>query len=416
MSFNIALTGLNSVNDQLGAISNNIANAGTTGFKSSRADFASIYSDSTAIGVETRGLVQSISQNGTINSTGRTLDLAISGGGFFMTRGSNGDVSYTRAGVFGTDTNNRLVNASGQFIQGYPVDANNNLLVGTISDLQLSNSNIPAKATDQLEFTFNLDANAEVPTSATFSPDDVQSYNSTYTSKVYDSQGKEHTLLQYFVKNADNNWTAHYYLDGTTATNQIGSANLTFDSEGLMTSPYDDSRLKANDPNDPPQHQPVVLSATGIAGGVAPLAINVNYKSSTQYGADFVVTKNAPNGYSAGEKIGLAVEKDGKIYATYSNGERLLQGQLAMATFTNLDGLKNISGTAWQETIESGQAIVGTATVGVFGDITSGALENSNVDLTEQLVALMEGQRNYQANTKVISTDKELTQVLFNAV
>lgn len=416
MSFNIALTGLNSVNDQLGAISNNIANAGTTGFKSSRADFASIYSDSSAIGVETQGLVQSISQNGTLNTTGRTLDLAISGGGFFMTKSTNGDIAYTRAGVFGTDTSNRLVNTSGQFIQGYPVDANNNLLVGTVGNLQLSNTNIPAEATNKLDFTFNLDANAEVPAAGVFSPNDINSYNSTYTSKVYDSQGKEHTLLQYFVKNADNNWSAHYYLDGTATTNAIGSQTLTFNSAGLMTAPYDDARVKANDPNDPPQHQPLSLSSVNVGGGVAPLAIDLNYQGSTQYGADFVVTKNAPNGYSAGEKIGLAVEKDGKIYATYSNGERLLQGQLVMATFANLDGLKNISGTAWQETIDSGQAIIGSATVGVFGDITSGSLENSNVDLTEQLVALMEGQRNYQANTKVISTDKELTQVLFNAV
>lgn len=426
MSFNIALTGLNSVNDQLGAISNNIANAGTTGFKSSRADFASIYSDSNAIGVETTGLVQSISQNGTLNTTGRTLDLAISGSGFFMTRSSNGDVNYTRAGVFGTNTQNQLVNSAGQFIQGYPVDANNTLQVGTVSNLQLSNANIPAKATSDLGFSFNLDANATVPTQTPFDPANINTYNSTYTSKVFDSQGKEHTLIQFFVKNTDNDWTAHYYLDGTAQANYINmdsttpagqtdGQKLTFNAMGVMTSPFDEAAVKANDPANPPVHSPVLLNAT-IAGGVAPLAINVSYQGSTQYGADFVVHKNAPNGYAAGEKIGIAVENDGKIYSTYSNGERLLQGQLVLATFTNLDGLRNVSGTAWQETIDSGPATIGTATVGIFGDITAGALENSNVDLTAQLVALMEGQRNYQANTKVISTDKELTQVLFNAI
>lgn len=416
MSFNIALTGLTSVNDQLDAISNNIANSGTTGFKSSRANFASIYSDTQAMGVETTNLTQSISQGGSLASTGRTMDLAISGGGFFMTKASNGDVSYTRAGVFGTDANNQIVNASGQLLQGYPVDSNNNLQVGTVSNLQLSSSNIPAKATSRVDFTFNLDANAKVPTSTPFDPLKIDTYNSTYTSKVYDSQGKEHTLTQYFVKTGDNEWDSHYFVDGTAAANNIGTQTLTYNETGLMTSPYDEARVKANDPTNPPQHQDVILTTTNLAGGVAQLSIAMGYKGATQYGSEFVVTANNPDGYSAGEQTGVAIEKDGKIYSTYSNGERLLQGQLALATFTNLDGLKSISGTSWQETIDSGNPVIGSATVGVFGDISSGALENSNVNLTEQLVALMEGQRNYQANTKVLSTDKELTQVLFNAI
>src|SRR5690606_2082957 len=127
MSFNIALTGLSAVNEKLDAVSNNIANAGTTGFKSSRAEFGSIYADSQAMGVEVLGLTQSISQGGSIVGTGRSLVLAISGGGFFVTKGGNGDVSYTLAGVFGTDKNNNLVNASHQLLQGYPIDTNGEL-------------------------------------------------------------------------------------------------------------------------------------------------------------------------------------------------------------------------------------------------------------------------------------------------
>lgn len=423
MSFNIALTGLNAVNEQLNAVSNNIANSGTTGFKSSRAEFGSIYSDSQAMGVETIGLTQSISQGGSLVTTGRSLDLAISGGGFFVTKASNGDLSYTRAGVFGTDKNNNLTNASGQLLQGYPVDANNVLQVGTVSNLKLSNSNIAAKATDSLDFVLNLDSANTVPALAPFDPTKADSYNSTYTTKIFDSQGKEHTLTQYFEKTGANTWNAHYYVDGNNAASAVGTQALAFDANGNMTSPYDYAGVLRNDPAAPPVHTPVNLAITAaqLGGGVAALNMEINYGSkdaggSTQYGSSFLVNTNQPTGNASGEQTGIAVEKDGKVYATYSNGERLLQGQVALATFANLDGLKNISGTSWVETSDSGQALIGVPGVGGFGALSAGALESSNVDLTQQLVELMEGQRNYQANTKVLSTDKELTQVLFNAI
>lgn len=150
--------------------------------------------------------------------------------------------------------------------------------------------------------------------------------------------------------------------------------------------------------------------------GVDPMAIAIDYSNSSQYGSDFVVTTNRASGYAAGEQTGLSVEKDGMVYANYSNGQRMLQGQVALATFANAGGLKNISGTAWVETAESGAALIGVPGVGPFGALVAGSLENSNVDLTQQLVGLMEGQRNYQANTKVLTTNKELTQVLFGAI
>ncbi|WP_275546595.1 flagellar hook protein FlgE [Pseudomonas sp. Marseille-Q0931] len=395
MSFNIAMTGLSAVNEQLNTISHNIANAGTTGFKSSRTEFGSIYADSQAMGVEVLATTQSISQGGSLVTTGRSLDLAISGGGFFVTRGGNGDVSYTRAGVFGADKDNNIVNAAGQTLQGYPVDAAGNLLVGAMGDLQLRNANLPARATDSLAFVMNLDSNQTVPATAPFDPADVNTYNSTYTTKVFDSQGKEHTLTQYFVKTGDNSWEAHYYAGGTA----VGAPQaLTFGTNGTLTAPAG----------------PVNV---GFAlPGVDPMAIAIDYSNSSQYGSDFVVTTNRASGYAAGEQTGLSVEKDGMVYANYSNGQRMLQGQVALATFANAGGLKNISGTAWVETADSGAALIGVPGVGPFGALVAGSLENSNVDLTQQLVGLMEGQRNYQANTKVLTTNKELTQVLFGAI
>lgn len=454
MSFNIALTGLSAVNEQLDSISNNIANVGTTGFKSSRTEFGSIYADSQAMGVEVLGQTQSISKGGSLVSTGRDLDLAISGGGFFMTKASTGETNYTRAGVFGADRNNFIVNASGQKLQGYAVDENNKLLAGAMTDLQLKSTNLPATATGKLDFVANLDANENIPAVAAFDPANADSYNSTYTTKVFDSQGKEHTFTQYFAKTSANNWDAYYYLDGKAvtavtesvinpATGAITSTSTTptaatvppappavpapiafeFNASGQMTSPYDYARVLANDPTDPPQHTAISFLADSahLGGGVADLNITMNYGGkgiggATQYGSNFVVNTNKPDGYSAGEQIGIAIEKDGMVYATYSNGQRQLQGQVALATFTSLDGLRNVSGTSWVETSESGQPLVGIPGVGPFGDLSAGALENSNVDLTQQLVALMESQRNYQANTKVLSTDKELTQVLFGAI
>ncbi|MBV2205186.1 MAG: flagellar basal body protein FlgE [Pseudomonas sp.] len=395
MSFNIALTGLSAVNEQLNTIGNNIANSGTVGFKSSRTDFGSLYAETQAMGVEVIGSTQSISQGGALTTTNRTLDLAISGGGFFVTRASNGDVGYTRAGIFGTDKDSYITNSLGQRLQGYPADATGNLQTGTVSDLQLRSGGLPARATDALSFVANLDANGEVPAVA-FDPLVADSYNSTYTTKLFDSQGKEHTLTQYFVKTADNNWDAHYYIDGAS----LGAAQpLSFDSAGVLAAPIGTVTLNA-----------------ALTGGVAPLAIDLDYTGSSQYGSEFSVTSNRATGYAAGEQTGMAVEKDGRVYASYSNGERLLQGQVVLASFVNAEGLKNISGTAWTETAASGAAMLGAPGVGQYGTLASGALESSNVDLTQQLVGLMEGQRNYQANTQVISTNKELTQVLFNAL
>ena len=396
MSFNIALTGFSAVNEQLNTIGNNIANSGTVGFKSSRTNFGSLYAESQAMGVEVTGTSQSISQGGALTTTNRNLDLAISGGGFFVTRASNGDVAYTRAGVFGTDKDSYLTNSLGQRLQGYPADATGNLQTGVVGDLQMKAGGLPAKATDALSFVANLDANQEVPAVA-FDPLVADSYNSTYTTKLYDSQGKEHTLTQYFAKTADNSWNAHYYVDGAALAG--GPEPLTFDGAGTLTTPI--GKVALNAP---------------LTGGVNALDIQLDYSGTSQYGSEFSVTSNRATGYSAGEQTGMSVEKDGKVYASYSNGERLLQGQVVLANFVNAEGLKNISGTAWTETAASGAAMLGVPGVGQYGNLASGALESSNVDLTQQLVGLMEGQRNYQANTQVISTNKELTQVLFNAL
>ena len=349
--------------------------------------------------MEVLGKTQSISQSGPVVATGRTLDLAIAGGGFFVVKNQgNGETGYTRAGIFNTDKDNFVVSASGQRLQGYSATAEGVLQSGVVGDLQLGAANLPARATTSLGFQANLDADAAILDPDDFDPAKVESYTSSYTSKVYDSLGREHAVTQYFIKSGENSWDVRYAVAGSTSASAGGTPiKLDFATDGGLN------------------------TGTGVnleieIPGADDLEISIDYSDVTQYGSPFVVNRNLADGYSAGEQTGLAVERDGKIYATYSNGQRMLQGQLIMANFVNDQGLANQSGTQWAETIESGAALLGIPGVGQNGAISAGALESSNVDMSEQLVGLMEAQRNYQANTKVLSTDKELNQILFNAI
>ena len=397
MSYSIAASGLNAVNEQLDGISNNIANAGTVGYKSMTTDFSAMYAGTQAMGVSVDGTAQSISRGGSMVSTGNALDMAINDDGFFMLRDSAGNVTYTRAGSFNTDKEGYIVNASGDYLQGYPVDANGALQTGTVTDLQINTGSLPAQATSSLTFSANFNAaDVTIDTNAVpFEPTNAASYNSTYTTTVYDSLGNEHTVNQYFTKTADNSWEVHYTFDGTT---QPGSTALTFDEQGKLVTPD------------------AAVPMTFSAPGAAPIEMTFDYAACTQYGSDFSVTTNVADGYASAEQNGGQVDGDGKVYATYSNGERMLQGQVVLATFPDENGLQAVSGTAWMETGESGTPLVGAPGSGTFGALSTGMLESSNVDITSELVDLMTAQRNYQANTKVISASSELDQALFQAM
>ncbi|WPU21880.1 flagellar hook protein FlgE [Cedecea neteri] len=397
MSFSIATSGLNAITEQLNAISNNIANSGTVGFKSGRAEFAALYAQSQPLGVGVTGMTQSITRGGAINATGNGLDLAISGNGFFVVRDSAGTTAYTRAGYFGTDNNGNLINSSGMNLQGYPVDANGVLQVGSIGNLTISSGSIPAKATENIDFTANLDARAEKPVTAKFDPKDNTSYNNTYATQVYDSLGREHTINQYFVKTDENTWEVYYYMDDQPLTNPA-SKTMTFSDQGILSEPNGAVKLTIDIP------------------GAQAMDVDLSYTGTTQYGSDFSVSKNKGNGYASGEKTGQQIDEDGSVYATFSNGERMLQGQLILANFANPNGLAAQDGTTWMQTAASGTPLTGTPGSGLLGPIKAGALEASNVDLTSELVGLMSAQRNYQANTKVISTNDSMMNALFQAV
>ncbi|AOI32679.1 TPA: flagellar basal body protein FlaE [Citrobacter freundii] len=400
MSYEIAATGLNAVNEQLDGISNNIANSGTVGYKSMTTQFSAMYAGTQAMGVSVAGSAQSISTGGSMVSTGNALDLAINDDGFFVMCDSAGNISYTRAGSFVTDKNGYIVNASGDYLQGYPVDDSGTLQTGTVTDIQIKTGNIPAQATDSMTFTANFDASDETidRSSVQFDANNSDTYTDSYTTTVYDSLGNEHSVSQYFTKTADNTWEVQYTFDGEAQTG-VPPTTLTFDpNTGKLTSPTTPQTI------------------TFTTNEAAPISMTVDYSDCTQYGSDFSVTTNSATGYASATQNGVQVDDDGKVYATYSNGERMLQGQVVLATFPDENGLEAVSGTAWVQTGESGTPLIGTPGSGSCGTLSSGMLESSNVDITNELVNLMTAQRNYQANTKVISTSTQLDQALFQAM
>ncbi|AVP82938.1 lateral flagellar hook protein FlgEL [Aeromonas hydrophila] len=407
MSFSIGLSGLRAVNQELSVISNNVANASTAGFKSSRAEFAAIYGGGQAGGVEMNNVSQNFDRNGDVTRTGRGLDLAISGSGFFVLKDSNGQTSYTRAGMFQRDPNNYLTTANGTRLQGYTTNDAGELQSGVVGDIQVKAGSLPAKPSDKLEFVANLKADAGVidQTAHPFDPAKSDSFSYSQSSKVYDSLGVEHTLTQYFVKTGANTWEQFDTFngkvidkDGTEQASPYSAlGTLTFSEKGTLAS----STL-------PP-------SLTLKAPGALDIKLAIDVSKVSQYASDFNATRNQSNGYAAGDLTGVRVDADGGVYATFTNGQSLLQGQVVMANFTNPNGLLQTNNTTWQQSFSSGQPVLGAPGTGTMGSLTAGAYEGSNVDLTGELVSLMTSQRNYQANAKTISSADKMTQVLFNS-
>ncbi|EDP57902.1 flagellar hook protein FlgE [Vibrio sp. AND4] len=399
MSFNIALSGLDATNTELNTISHNIANASTYGFKGGRTEFAAVYNGMQPGGVEVASISQNFDKNGSVTGTGRAMDLAINGSGFFVTKDNMGQMLYTRAGVFGTDKNNFVTANNGAKLQGYSVDNNANLQTGSVGDIKVSTSSLNAKATDNLDFVANFDASATAvdQTVYPFDSSDPNSFNSSYTTKVYDSLGNSHTVTQYFTKTSDNEWQVNVEVNGAPTT-PATAQTVQFNTDGTLASPTGSFNIAFP------------------AAGANAMSIDISLNGSTQFGASFGVSTNNPNGYTSGELAGVRVEDNGMVYATYTNGQSQLQGQVVLADFANTQGLSKVSGTSWTQSFSSGAPIMGVPGTGTLGNLTPGALEGSNVDLTSELVALMTAQRNYQANAKTISTNDKLTQALFNAV
>jgi flagellar hook protein FlgE len=394
MSFDIALSGIQAINEQLNTVSNNIANAATYGFKSGRANFSSVYAGTQANGVEVGSITQNIGQNGSTTTTGRALDAAIDGTGFFVARDPQAGMTYSRVGIFSTDTSGFLIDSFGKRVQGYGKSTSGTL--GAMGDLQVPTGQIPAVPTKNINYVGNMSADWKTPTTA-FDSTKAGSYNMVTQSVVFDSLGSQHTVSEYYVKKDASTVDVYYGIDGNAVPTTPGTS-LKFDSSGQLTSGG---------------------SATlpiPAAGGAAAGSVAIDYTGTTLFAGDATTATNHSDGYASGAFVGVSLAGDGSLVAKYSNNQTQVVGTIAIATFANQGALTSISDTSWTANADSGAALYNAPGVGLSGKLSTGALEGSNVDITSELVGLMTSQRNYQANSKVLTTESQMMQSLMQAL
>jgi flagellar hook protein FlgE len=403
MALSTALSGINAAQADLNVIANNISNANTTGFKGSRAQFADIFAvtganlNSTATGSGTRlaSVAQQFAQ-GDVATTNSSLDMAISGNGFFAINDGTG-VTYTRAGDFQKDSNSNIVTPGGAFLQVYPSNGAGGFDTSTLTRLQLTAAQSNATPSTLVTMTSNLPANATVPVNP-FSTADATSYNAATPVTVYDSQGGSHQGTVYYAKTATNSWDANLYVEGISA----GTQAMTFDVNGNLATPAGGS---------------LPFNPVNLGNGSAPLTLTVNVSKTTQFGTAYSPGTITQNGYEAGTFSSIDIDSKGVVTANYSNNQSAQLGQIALANFANLQGLRQLGKSSWAASGDSGVAVMGTAGAGQFGSVQSGALEGSNTaDTTSQLVKMIQAQRDYQANAQVLGTDSTLANALFQAV
>ena len=431
MPFRIALSGLNAASSDLKVTGNNIANASTNGFKSSRAEFADVYATSlggvsnTAVGggVRLSSVAQQFSQ-GNIEFTNNNLDLAINGEGFFVLSDGGTNI-YTRAGSFGIDREGYVVNASGQRLQVFsPIGNTNTFNTGSLNDLRISLTEGAPQATVDVDLAINLDAGdtsagataaSTAAAIAAFSPSNAATYDYSTSFTVFDSLGTEHTATTYYLKdpNAANTWYSWLYVDDGSGTAQNVTFNGGADSYATLVFNTDGSLDTVNSSGTAGVIDYDNLSLAGTTGA-APLALDLDYNDMTQYGSDFAVNGLSQDGFSTGRLTGLDISDTGVVSARYTNGQSTALGKIALANFPNVQGLRQLGDTNWAETFASGDRLVGEAGTASFGLVQSGALEASNVDIAEQLINLITAQRNFQANSQVISTADTVTQTIIN--
>jgi len=419
MAFDTAVSGIKAATADLGVIGNNIANSSTTGFKTSRAEFADVYATSllgaggNAIGkgVSLAGVTQEFTQ-GNISFTNNALDLALSGNGFFLLS-DDGASLYTRAGNFQVDRDGFIVTGEGHRLQAFQVN-NVGDITGQIGDLQLDTSLIDPNPTGSIDLTMNLDSR-DVPPLVPFggpfdafatppTTPDPDSFNATTSSTIYDGLGNPHVMSSYYVKTANpNEWDVHTLVDGVTTS---GPTTLTFQSNGQ----FDPATLpiEINIAGWSP------LNASGLPTGAAAQNFTVSLSRATQFGSEFSVSSVTQDGFTTGQLRGLEIDDTGVAFARYTNGQARALGQVAVAGFSNPNGLQPLGDTNWSETFSSGPSTLGEPGTSGLGVIQSGALEDSNVEITEQLVNMIVAQRNFQANAQVIQTEDAVTQTVIN--
>jgi len=414
MAFQQGLSGLYASSKALDVAGNNIANASTVGFKSSTAHFADVYGASLqgsagsqiGIGTSLAGVAQQYTQ-GNITSTNNPLDIAINGTGFFgMTQ--NGVVTYTRNGQFHLDKDGYIINDQSRKLLGITADSTGAIPNQPPTDqLKVDFVTGTPNATSTAAITANLDSRNSAPATTPFSPTDTTSYNSSTAMSVYDSLGNPHTLSYYYVKSATaNQWDMYLALDGAQVSTTPTTLNFT--STGVLDTTTTATPVAVSIPTTS------VGGLAAITSGASAMSFNLDISKVTQFGSSFAVNDLTQNGYAPGNLAGLSVSKDGLVQARYDNGQTRSIGQIALFNFRNPNGLTSVGNNQWTETADSGQATPGSPNVGIFGVLQASSVEESNVDLTAELVNLIVEQRNYQASAQSIKTQDQIMQTLVN--
>ena len=416
MSFYTSLSGLQASQTEMSTIAHNLANVGTNGFKKSRTDFADVIASSVSIsptqmvgsGTVVKANRQQFGQGNLIQSA-NTLDLAISGDGFFAVKPDMdaSRVNFTRNGGFQVDNDRYVVDAQGGHLQVFPVDGSGAVVASGIdsaTSLRLPATSGAAKATSAVTMSANLNANSAVPATAAFDRFDPTSYNQSTQTTIYDGEGNPQTLTNYFRRDTatagGSEWSVFSFVGDQKLT--AGGADhmtLAFDGTGALTA-------------TPAATQ---FDSFTTAGSTTAEQFSFTFGAdTTQTAQPFNVGARSQDGKAVGQIQGVTIDEKGVVKASFSNGDTQAIGQVMLANFANPTGLRQLGSSYWSPTGISGDAKLGSAGTGGFGNLMSGTIERSNVDITEELVNLIAAQRDFQANAKALDTASQISQTIFN--
>ncbi len=412
MSFQQGLSGLDGASKMLEAIGNNVANSSTVGYKQSHVQFSDIYagtllgSGSSQIGIGTQvARVAQLFSQGNVTASANPLDMAINGNGFFRMN-DNGAISYTRNGQFQPTKEGYIINAAGARLTGYLADANGVIQTGSPADIMISRADLPPRATDTYELGVKLDSREDAKVAANFDPDDPTTYTHATSAPVFDSLGNDHQLKTFYVKTGPNAWSVFATNDGVPVTMVPATtpqgliATMTFSGNG--------GALTTTVPN------PIVIPMDVTTGATTPFNITLDPTQTQQMAGEFGLSKQQPNGFASGMLRDFNVSDNGMIVGRYTNGQVSVLGQVILSNFANPNGLQNVGDNQWVETAESGVPMTSTPGTRGLGAVQSSRIEESNVDLTAELVNMITAQRYYQANAQTIKTQDQIMQTLVN--
>jgi flagellar hook protein FlgE len=407
-AYSNALAGLNANAQAINIVSGNLANLSTSGYKDQQVSFQDLVNQSLT-GFSNAGSIsgstiaqssQSFTQ-GTLDTTNNPYDAAIQGGGFFVLQGTNGQQLFTREGNFTVDSTGHLVTSTGQYVQGW--NAANGVLNanGATSSIMLPTAlTTPPVATANITLNANLNSNAVAgAASGTFSS----------PIQVFDSLGTAHTLTVTYTNTSANNWTYNVTIPstdvagGTGATTNVGTGTMTFGADGLMTVPGAAAGT-------------VPISVTGLADGASNLAINWNLydkngnSTITQFSQASTPEGSSQDGAAPGQLTAMSIGQNGEVVASFSNGTTSNVAQIALASVLNPGSMQQVSGNSYAATSQTANPVIGLPSTGARGGISGGALETSTVDIATEFTNLLQYERGYQANSKVISTEDQVIQ------